>query len=465
MRIGLISYEYPPQQGLGGVGTYMFRLAGALGRAGHEVHVIAGPSDRSPVQQANVRLHRIPAHFDVKTHNVAVRWLYWQGLARVMGWMHPLIWHWIKWNLASYDAIRQIDSEHRLDLVECPEHAANGWMAGQIHRWPIVVRMHCPWDLFVRINRFPFNPMNRLLAYLERRTARSYADCVTVPSQAMKNVVDRTWELRRTPVVFPNFMDFPEFQHPLPPANHEAEPHIVCVGRVEPLKGQDTLARAFAMIAHKYTRARLVIVGPDRWPGKASFAELLPTLVPDPAIRSRIDLRGAVPLEQVGQILRAARVSVVSSRGFESFSYAALEALAAGRPVIATDTGALPEIVEDERTGLIVHAGDAREMARAMDRLLCDRTHSQHLADAGFEVARQRSNTAAVLPQILRCYDQATELYCQIRAAHSERTAMLWRRAIDTARRQLDAERATAEQHPRAGVESIELHPPRLDVA
>ena len=50
MRIGLVSYEYPPQQGLVGVGTYMFRLAGTLGRAGHEVHVIAGPSDRAPTR-------------------------------------------------------------------------------------------------------------------------------------------------------------------------------------------------------------------------------------------------------------------------------------------------------------------------------------------------------------------------------------------------------------------------------
>ena len=51
MRIGLVSYEYPPQQGLGGVGSYMFRLAGALGAAGHEVHVIAGPSTFAPVEQ------------------------------------------------------------------------------------------------------------------------------------------------------------------------------------------------------------------------------------------------------------------------------------------------------------------------------------------------------------------------------------------------------------------------------
>ena len=344
MRIGLVSYEYPPQQGLGGVGTYMFRLAGALGRAGHEVHVIAGPSDRSPVPQANVTLHRIPAKFEIRSHNTALRWLYWQGLARVMAWMHPLIWHWIKWDLASYEAIREIDAAYPLDLIETPEHAANGWMAGTIHRWPVVMRMHCPWELFVRINRFPFNPMNRVLAMLERRTARCYADAVSVPSLAMRNVVLKTWDLRRPPVVFPNFMDLPETLAPLPAENGTA--NIVCIGRIEPLKGQDTLARAFALIAPRFPNARLVIIGPDRWPGKLRFAELLPKLVPDPAIRSRIDLPGAVPLEKVAQMLREARVAVISSRGFESFSYAALESLAAGRPVIATDTGALPEMIQ-----------------------------------------------------------------------------------------------------------------------
>ena len=444
----------------------MFRLAGALGRAGHEVHVIAGPSDRSPVPQPNVTLHRVPAFFDIKNRNVAVRWLYWQGLARLMGWMHPLIWHWIKWDLAAYDAIRQIDAAHPLDLVECPEHAANAWMAGHIHRWPIVIRMHCPWELFVRINRFPFNPMNRVLAYLERRTARCYADCVTVPSKAMAKVVQSTWELRRPPIIFPNFMDFPDRPEPLPPANREDEPLIVCVGRIEPLKGQDTLARAFAMIAPRFPRARLVIIGPDRWPGKLSFAQLLPRFVPDSEIRSRIDLPGAVPLEMVSQMLRAARVSVISSRGFESFSYAALEALAAARPVLATDTGALPEMIEDGKTGLVVRAADAPAMAAAMERLLSDRTYSQQLAAAGFETARGRCHTPHVLPRIMDAYDQATTFYSQVKAAHSERTALLWRRAIDAARRDLDAERpseaaAPEEPPPRP----IELHPPRLDVA
>lgn len=460
MRIGLVSYEYPPQQGLGGVGSYMFRLAGALGRAGHEVHVIAGPSDRSPVPQPNVHLHRIPAQFEIRNHNMAVRWLYWQGLARLVAWMHPVIWHWIKWDLASYDALRQIDAAHPLDLIECPEHAANGWMAGRIHRWPIVMRMHCPWELFVRINRFPFNPMNRVLASLERRTARCYADAVTVPSKAMKNVVDKTWDLRRPPIVFPNFMDMPEAAHPMPDEKHPRQ--IVCIGRIEPLKGQDTLARAFALISPRHPDARLVIIGPDRWPGKESFTQLLPRIVPDPVIRARIELPGAVPLERVTQMLRAARIAVVSSRGFESFSFAALESLAAARPVIATATGALPEIIEHEQTGLIVPAADPRSMAAAMDRLLTDRTYSEQLAAAGFESARQRCHTPRVMPQIYRSYEEATNFFCQVQAARSERTAIHWRAAIEEARMLLDQERALASA---PGIDLSEPALPQLDVA
>src|SRR5688572_26496968 len=105
MRVGLVSYEYPPQQGLGGVGTYMFRLAGALGRAGHEVHVITGPSDRPPVQQPNVSLHRIPAAYEMGQSSRALRWLYWTVMAKPMSRINPTIWHWLKWDLASADAI------------------------------------------------------------------------------------------------------------------------------------------------------------------------------------------------------------------------------------------------------------------------------------------------------------------------------------------------------------------------
>src|SRR5437588_8013406 len=193
MRIGLVSYEYPPQQGLGGVGTYMFRLAEALGRAGHEVHVIAGPSTFTTVQQHNVHLHRIAAQHELRSESRILHWLYWRGLTPLLNWMHRPIWHWIRWDIASFDALQKLHAAAPLDLVEVPEHAANGWMAGKIHRWPIVMRIHCPWDLFVRVNRFPFNPMHRVLGHLERATAATVPDAVTMPSLAMREELARAW--------------------------------------------------------------------------------------------------------------------------------------------------------------------------------------------------------------------------------------------------------------------------------
>src|SRR5258705_7275685 len=407
MRIGLISYEYPPQQGMGGVGTYMFRLAGALGRAGHEVHVITGPSDGARVQQQNVTLHRIAAEFEPKTSRAA-RWLYWHAIAEPMGKCNPIVWHWLRWDLASYEAIRRIDGEHPFDVVEAPEHAANGWMAGRIHRWPIVIRMHCPWELFVRINRVPFNPMDRLMGMLERRIVANYADCLTVPSEAMKREVEKSWKLRRPPMIIPNFMDVPSSPAALPA--DDGPQRIICAGRIEPLKGQDTLAKAFALVAKKHPRAELWILGPDRW-GKTSFAELLTKIVPDPAIRARIHMPGLVPLSAMGEHVGNARIAVLASIGFESFSYSTLEAMASARPTIVTRTGALPELIEHERNGLVVSPDEPHEMAAAMERLLADRSLSESCGLAAYAKARKQYDTSVILPRMMEAYESAAGFF------------------------------------------------------
>ena len=414
MRIGLVCYAYPPQRGTGGVGTYMFRLAGALGRAGHQVHVISGPSDRPNVEQNNVTIHRVAARFDLKTRNKAISWVYWNTLARLAGWAHPSIWHLIRWDLASETAIREVDRTHGLDLIEVPEFAGNGWMAGRIHRWPILCRMHCPWELFCRINRVPANPMNRILGMLERNVIANYADGITAPSVAMKAEAERSWTLRRPIRIIPNFMDVPEIPAPLPP--EDGPQRIVCVGRIERLKGQDMLARAFAMIAPRHPRAELVIVGPDSWGGNVPFTELLKQFIPDPAIRARVQMTGMATLQEIEKHLRSARIAVVASNGFESFSLSALEGMAAARPMVVTSTGALPELIEHEKTGLVVTAGSALEMALALDRYLSDRTFSEQCATATHAAARYKYDTRKVLPQMLDSYQEAADFYYGVRS-------------------------------------------------
>lgn len=409
MRVGLVSYEYPPQTGLGGVGTYMARLASALGHAGHDVHVICGPATGETNPLPNVTVHRVEPNYDLRHPSRLVRFAFWKLLAGPLARANPTVWHWIRWVLASHEAIDRISRQLPFDVVEAPEHAAAGWMAGEIHRWPIVLRFHCPWELFVRINRIPFDLTHRLLAHLERRTIARYADAITAPSDAMRREVERSWNLRRPVRVIPNFMDVPSDVDALPP--DDAPQHILCTGRIEPLKGQDTLARAFALVAHKHPRAELHLIGPDRWPGRHRFAELLSRWVPDGRIRARIHLPGPQPLEEVTRRLRHARLACVTSIGFESFSYSACEAMAAARPLIVTTTGALPELVDHERTGLVVPPRDPHPLASAIDRLLADRDLAESLRRAAHATAKSRYDTPVVLPRMLDAYHEARDYF------------------------------------------------------
>ncbi len=402
MRIGLVCYAYPPQRGTGGIGTYMFRLAGALGAAGHEVHVVAGPSDLAPTPQVNVTLHRVDANFDLKSRSRALRWLFWRTAAPLMAWMQPRVWHLLRWTLAAERGILEVDQKFGLDVIETAEFAGNAYTAGRLGRWPIHIRMHCPWELFVRINRMPYNPMHKLLDHFERLCVARYADAVTAPSEAMKREAEKDWKLRRPIEVIPNFMDVPMNAPALP--DEQLPPRIVCIGRLEPLKGQDTLARAFALVADEHPTAELHLVGPDSWGGKQTFAELLTRIVPEAATRARIVLHGQSTLDQCEVHVKSATIAVVPSIGFESFSLTALEAMAAGRPIIVCRTGALPELIDHERTGLVTDAGNAFQMSKALDRLLSDGALRGRLASEAHADARLRFDSAVVLPRIMETY-------------------------------------------------------------
>ena len=404
MRIGLVSYEYPPQHGLGGVGTYTFRLAGALGRAGCEVVVVTGPSDQPEIVQENVRVHRVSALYEPPLRWRAARFVYWNIVSRLMDRANPLVWHWLRWDLASAPALCAIDDLTPLDVIEAPEHAANGLLAARKHRWPLIVRTHGPWDLFFAINRTGGSALNRLLANLERQSA-ALATLVTSPSRTMAELMQMRWGLPRRPDVIPNFMDVPAAPASLPPA--DGPQRILCAGRIERFKGQDALVKAFVRIAARHPRAQLVLLGPDQWSSKTTFAKLVDGWAADQTIRRRIILAGRVSLQQVQDELAAATIAVISSTGFESFSYSTLEAMAAARPIIACRVGAIPELLDHGRCGLLVSPGNVRQLAEAMDLLLGDRSLLQRLAYLAHARALGRYDTRVALPLFLSAYEKA----------------------------------------------------------
>jgi glycosyltransferase involved in cell wall biosynthesis len=159
---------------------------------------------------------------------------------------------------------------------------------------------------------------------------------------------------------------------------------VLFVGKQFDRKGGPTVVEAFRVLRERHADAELTIVGP---------AELT---VPDPGVR----VLGRVPPETMSRLYAEATIFAMPSV-YEPFGIAVLEAMANGLPCIVSDACALPEIVEDGRTGFVVSAGDADTLAGRMLELAADGVRSQRFGEAGYRLVRDRFNWDAVAATIL----------------------------------------------------------------
>ena len=168
-----------------------------------------------------------------------------------------------------------------------------------------------------------------------------------------------------------------------PPRSQSADPVIGAVARFSPEKGLDVLIEAFDRVR----RGRLVLIG------DGDERSRLETLVKDRGLVDRVLFAGWVTGPWTAQW--AFDALVVPSRS-EGFGLAVVEAMLAGIPVVATEVGGLPELIEQGRTGLLVPSDDPAAMAGAIIRVLDDREQALRRADAARADARQRFSPAAM---------------------------------------------------------------------
>jgi glycosyltransferase involved in cell wall biosynthesis len=180
-------------------------------------------------------------------------------------------------------------------------------------------------------------------------------------------------------------------------------PVVGLIGRIKTAdKGQDLMIRAMPGLLKMCPDAALLVVGdgPDRPACERLAAQLgLETAV-----------RFAGHRNDIPEVLAAVDQVVVPSTWDEGFGYVALEALAAGRPVVAFRSGGLPEIVEDGVTGILVPKGDVPGLAGALARLASDPDLARALAEAGRRSARRFTVPAHV--------ERLMEVYDAVAAAH-----------------------------------------------
>ncbi len=186
---------------------------------------------------------------------------------------------------------------------------------------------------------------------------------------------------------------------------------ILYVGRIEPLKGIDTLLRAMVLVAHQIPGWRedlsLVIIGGGPGAGADKVnAELarLERLRAELGIEDLVTFRGAQEQDTLAYYYSAAEMVVMPSH-YESFGMVALEAMACGTPVIASRVGGLAYNIQDGQTGYLVPERDAEALAARIVQLLNDGDLRQRLGRQAGQWAGQYG-WPVVAEEILELYQQ-----------------------------------------------------------
>jgi N-acetyl-alpha-D-glucosaminyl L-malate synthase BshA len=364
MKIGIVCY--PTHGGSGVVAT---ELGSALAENGHSVHIIS---------------YAIPFRFESFRKNLTYH--------EVEVSAYPLF-RYPPYDLALAGTIMEVAAQYGLDILHAHyaiPHAISGHLAremlnGESADLRLITTLHGTDITIIGQQRI----FQRITRFGIRRS-----DGVTSVSQELKDRVLDTIDCGAQSIeVIPNFIDTERFRPGCCPDKRAQlaapdEKIVVHVSNFREVKRPLDVVSAFA-IAARDQKARLVMIGDG--PELGACKELAREL----GIFERCTFPGTY--DAIWELLPQADVFFLPS-DYESFGLSALEAMACGVPVVASNTGGLPEVVEDGVSGFLHAPGNVDAMAASIRKLISDDKLATKMGAAARERASSKFRREALLP-------------------------------------------------------------------
>src|SRR5574338_1011905 len=402
LRIVCPTYWYP-QHAADTQATYVHDINRHLVRRGHRVTVVTPGSPSMVASESfdGVDVVRFPMELpvDLTYGRVAQsRVDFWGKLARVAVMAHYLE--------AQYRATLAVVRERGADVIHAHWAIPTGpaaVLAAERLRTPSVITMHGG-DVYVNPEQgYDFPPRWYVRPAL-RWTLRHAGALTAITEDCRQHALRAGAPDRSVHLVF-NGTDLRRFS-PAASGNGAVDPrfgpHMIFACRqLFPRKGIRFLIEAAAQLAPRFPDLKVVIAGDGfERPELLRLAESL-------GIADRVTFLGWVPNTDLPPYYRAAAVSVIPSLE-EGFGIPAAEAMGCQTPVVASDAGGLPEVVEHGVTGLVVPRGDSSALATAIGALLADPFKRTQMGLAGRERALRLFDWDRTAEQLEQIYAEVT---------------------------------------------------------
>lgn len=377
MKIALVSpYDYPYP---GGVVKHIFYLDKEFRRLGHDIRIIAACSDDvGDVPPQVIKVSGSIAHIPFAG-----------SVARVT--LSPRV----------YRRVKKILKREQFDVIHLHEPMTPALPLAVLRHVPL-----SPRSVVVGTFHAYRESSHPGYDYVKPVFKRFFSrlDGRIVVSEAVRDLLDSYFpdDYR----IIPNGIDLERFSDPaLRPIERfdDGKLNILFVGRLEKRKGFKYLLQAFAQVKKAIPEARLMVVGAYDKEDKEPFVLY--------ARQHRLrDVRfiGQVSEDDLPRYYRTCHVFCAPSTGFESFGIILLEAMAAGKPIVASNIDGYRGVLKSGEVGLLVRPEDERRLADALIRLLKDPTLCERMGRQGQAEAADYS-WRKVAQQILHYYRELLE--------------------------------------------------------
>jgi glycosyltransferase involved in cell wall biosynthesis len=287
---------------------------------------------------------------------------------------------------ASVLRLARLIRKERFDLVLADSAKADiyGTLAGWLARRPVVWHIH---DIF---SEPTFSSLNLWALGV---CARHFTTRIISISEATKAAMVALGVPPEKIQTVYNGIDMQMAQETKDPTEVRKElgievdaPLAGMVGRLVAWKGPDYFIRAAAKVARAVPEARFVLVG-DAVFGERQYVDYLKELCVELGLEDRVVFTGF--RDDILDVMSALDVMVHASVQPEPFGQVLLEAMAEGRPVVATTGGGVSEIVDDKVTGLLVPPRNSDDLAEAITTILRDKDKADRMGEAGLRKVQQ----------------------------------------------------------------------------
>lgn len=387
-----MSPEYSPISG--GTGAYVYYLSRQLQKRGHYVHVITK--------------HKMNSTEIVDGVNIT--YLRCQG--------NPLSKYW-SFARFTFKKLKELNKKFAFDIIHANLPLVPSFALPKEATNALISTVHSTWKgeaetirheglRKLNTNEKFMLGFNSLLRSSEKKLMKR-SDALIAVSKCTKKELTEFYDIDEKKIhVIYNGVDVEKFKPNKDRAGlrrelglEEKQKIILFVGRLYQRKGLDTLLQSISKVIQDFGDAKFVISGEGHRQNKEKLLKIAEKL----KIKNSVLFVGYFPDEKLPDLYAASDMFVLPSR-YESFPFTILEAQATGLPVISTNVGGIPEIITNNRNGLLVEPANPEQLAEMIIALLQNQEFAEELGRRARQLIEEKFTWSSITDEVLDLYSR-----------------------------------------------------------